>query len=323
MKHTTLAISLLLPSLVHCGLPAVPSGWSLKWADDFKGTGQPSRDNWIYDIGHSYPGGAANWGTGEIGYHTDSPNNVFVDGNGNLVLKAIKDNNGGWTTARIETKIPNFAPPPNGILAVEGRLKLPKVAQPQGYWPAFWMLGEHFRGIYTNWPDCGEIDIMENVNGVNTEYGTLHCDKSPGGECYETTGRGGNVGGGGVSLQDGFRVYRMELDVSTSPQAIRWYLDGKQFHTVTQSDLSARVWNGLVSHGYFIILNLAMGGGWPGSPRSDTTSGGEFLIDYVAVYTKGGNGSGSLPPSATTTKTATSTQAASGRCASLLIRWWT
>ena len=105
----------------------------------------------------------------------------------------------------------------------------------------------------------------------------------------------------------------MELDISTTPQAIRWYLDGKQFHTVTQSDLSARVWNGLVSHGYFIILNLAMGGGWPGSPRSDTTSGGEFLIDYVAVYTKGGGENG-VSSTTTTVKTAVPTQAVTQRC---------
>ncbi|KAJ3041159.1 Laminin subunit alpha-1 [Rhizophlyctis rosea] len=215
MQIKPFALTFLFASVARATLPSTPAGWTLTWSDDFTGTGQPSKDKWLYDIGHSYPGGADNWGTGEIGYHTDSANNVYLDGTGNLVLKAIRDGSGAWTTARIETQVKNFAPPAGGIMAVEGRLKLPKVANPQGYWPAFWMLGESFRGNYNNWPDCGEIDIMESVNGVNTEYGTLHCDVNPGGECNETNGRGGNIANSSPSLQDDFHVCKLLCPLSS------------------------------------------------------------------------------------------------------------
>ncbi|KAI8913161.1 concanavalin A-like lectin/glucanase domain-containing protein [Powellomyces hirtus] len=310
-------------SLASAALPATPAGWTRKWADDFTGIGQPSASNWIYSLGTGYPGAAPNWGTGEIEANTNSPSNVFLDGSGNLVIKAIRSSSGSWTSARIETAINNFAPPAGGIMAVEGRLKLPQVAVPQGYWPAFWMLGTAFRGVYTNWPSCGEIDIMENVNGINTQYGTLHCDKAPGGECNESMGRGASIAGGSPTLHSDFHVLpselhllsisnfsaanrflirrslptpkdRVEVDLSVSPQAIRWYLDGALFHRVTQSELSPGVWNSLTSHGWYIILNLAIGGGWPGNPTASTTNGGELLVDYVSVYTK--TASGGTPP---------------------------
>ena len=186
---------------------------------------------------------------------------------------------------------------------MEGRLRLPNVtgAAAQGYWPAFWMLGAPFRGVYTNWPSIGEIDIMENVNGVNTEYGTLHCGVGSGGPCNETSGLGGNTPCTGTTCQGGFHTYAMEYDRSTSPEQIRWYLDGLNFWTVRADQVDATTWANATSHGFFVILNVAMGGGWPGSPTSATASGAPMLVDYVAVYTSSGHAT------TTTTRTTTST----------------
>lgn len=273
--------------------PGTPAGWTKVWSDDFTGAAgsRINTNDWIYDIGHSYPGGAANWGTGEIAYHTDSTQNVYQDGGGNLVIKPIRDGAGNWTSGRIETTRTDFQPPAGGVLRVESRIQMPNVtgAAAQGIWPAFWMLGAPFRGNYWNWPGIGEIDIMENVNGANQVWGTLHCGTSPGGPCNETTGLGGTLQGcPGSTCQSSFHTYAMEWDRSTSPQQIRFYVDNTHYHTVRSDQVDATTWNNATNHGFFIILNVAIGGGWPGNPTSATASGVPMLVDYVAVYSKGG-----------------------------------
>ncbi|MFE6650411.1 glycoside hydrolase family 16 protein, partial [Nocardioides sp. NPDC057772] len=273
--------------------PGTPAGWTKVWSDDFTGAAgsRINTNDWIYDIGHSYPGGAPNWGTGEIAYHTDSTQNVYQDGGGNLVIKPIRDGAGNWTSGRIETKRTDFQPPAGGVLRVESRIQMPNVtgAAAQGIWPAFWMLGAPFRGNYWNWPGIGEIDIMENVNGANQVWGTLHCGTSPGGPCNETTGLGGTLQGcPGSTCQSSFHTYAMEWDRSTSPQQIRFYVDNTHYHTVRSDQVDATTWNNATNHGFFIILNVAIGGGWPGNPTAATASGVPMLVDYVAVYSKGG-----------------------------------
>src|SRR5262249_15619791 len=153
-------------STARASLPPTPSGWSLVFSDDFNGSAgtAPSSANWLYDLGHCYPGcPAGNWGTGEIENMTNSTANVFLAGAGNLAIKPIRDSAGNWTSGRIETQRTNFQPPAGGKMRVEGRVQMPNItgAGAQGYWPAFWMLGAPFRGVYTNWPSVGEIDIME------------------------------------------------------------------------------------------------------------------------------------------------------------------
>ncbi|MFC7439743.1 glycoside hydrolase family 16 protein [Laceyella putida] len=283
------------PAGANASVPPTPPGWSLAFSDDFNGAqgSGVDRTKWIYDIGHSYPGGAANWGTGEIEYMTDSTNNVYQDGSGHLVIKAIRDAGGGWTSGRIETQRTDFQPPAGGVMRVEASIQLPNVtgAAAQGYWPAFWMLGAPFRGNYWNWPSIGEIDIMENVNGANTVWGTLHCGVNPGGPCNETSGIGGNRSGFSPSLQTAYHTYAVEWDRSVSPEQIRWYVDGSLFHTVSANQVDATTWANATNHGFFIILNLAMGGGWPGNPTPSTASGASMNVDYVAVWTKqGGSG---------------------------------
>ena len=288
----------------NASVPATPSGWSLAWSDDFNGSANslPSSANWIIDTGTAYPGGPAQWGTGEIQTYTNSTSNVSLDGSGNLRITPIRNGSGQWTSARIETTRSNFKPPSGGVLRIEGRVQMPNVtgAQAAGYWPAFWALGAPFRGNYWNWPGIGEFDIMENVNGINSVWGVLHCGVAPGGPCNEFNGLGTSRACPGSSCQSTFHTYRFEWDASVSPQQLRWYVDGTQFHTVTQSQVGEPHWTNMTNHaGYFILLNVAMGGAFPngvagsGTPTASTVSGRPMLVDYVAVWTRGG---GTTPP---------------------------
>jgi beta-glucanase (GH16 family) len=276
--------------------------WELVWADEFDGgAGQPpSSDNWQIDIGHGYPGGPDNWGTGEIAYHTDDPANLSLNGDGQLEITALRDDSGNWTSARIETKRGDFKAPEGGVLRIEGSLQLPQVSGDAalGYWPAFWALGSPYRGDYWNWPGIGEYDFMENVNGQSTVHGVLHCGVNPGGPCDETMGLGGTTECGGT-CKDGFHTYAFEWDESGSSGELRWYADGQLFHSVSESTVGADTWANMTSHsGYFILLNLAMGGAFPdgvagfATPTAATEPGHSLLVDYVRVYTSDGDGGG-------------------------------
>ncbi|MEU8473060.1 glycoside hydrolase family 16 protein [Streptomyces sp. NPDC029006] len=284
--------------------PAPPAGWTQVFMDDFNGaagSGVNSAD-WQYDTGTSYPGGAANWGTGEVETMTSSTNNVALDGNGNLLITPRRDASGHWTSGRIETTRTDFRPPAGGKLRVQARIQLPNVtgAAAKGYWPAFWMLGAPFRGNYWNWPGIGELDVMENVQGLNTDWATMHCGTGSGGPCNETTGIGGSTPCTGTTCQAGFHTYAMEWDRSTSPEEIRFYLDGVNFHTVKANQVDATTWANATDHGYFLILNVAMGGGFPGAfgggPDSGTEPGHPMAVDYVQVLQSTGGGGGPTPP---------------------------
>jgi len=282
--------------------------WTETWNDEFSGAANTGADSlWQYDTGTSYPGGAANWGTGEVESETTSTSNVYQDGSGHLVIKPIRSSSGSWTSGRIETVATNFAAPAGGELEVTASIQMPNVtgAAAQGYWPAFWMLGAGFRGVYTNWPSVGEIDAMENVNGTNVEYGTLHCGVDPGGPCNETSGLGGNTPCTGTTCQAGYHTYTVVVNRSTSPEQVIWYLDGTEFWHVASNNagMDATTWANAVDHGFFIILNVAMGGGWPGNPTSSTQSGAGMNIDYVRAYTASGS---TTTPTATPTATPTS-----------------
>ncbi|WP_030156265.1 glycoside hydrolase family 16 protein [Glycomyces sp. NRRL B-16210] len=274
--------------------------WDLVWADEFDGpAGQlPSSANWQIDLGHSYPGGPDNWGTGEIAAHTDDPANLSLDGSGNLKITALRDGSGQWTSARIETKKTDFKAPEGGALRIEGRLQVPQVTGEAalGYWPAFWALGSPYAGNYWNWPGVGEFDIMENVNGEDTVHAVLHCGVAPGGPCDEFNGLGATTQCGG-SCHDGFHTYAFEWDESGSAGQLRWYADDQLFHTIDETDLPADTWAEMTEHaGYFVLLNLAMGGAFPDgvsgqvTPTAATEPGHSMLVDYVRVYTSGGSG---------------------------------
>ncbi|MFF8424096.1 glycoside hydrolase family 16 protein [Streptomyces sp. NPDC016566] len=282
--------------------PTPPSGWTQVFLDDFNGSAGSgvNTSNWQYDTGTSYPGGAANWGTGEVETMTSSTNNVSLDGNGNLLITPRRDASGNWTSGRIETTRTDFQPPAGGKLRVQARIQMPDVtgAAAKGYWPAFWMLGAPYRGNYQNWPSVGELDIMENVQGLNTDWATMHCGSNPGGPCNETSGIGNSTSCTGSTCQAGFHTYAMEWDRSTSPEEIRFYLDGVNFHTVKANQVDATTWANATDHGFFVILNVAMGGGFPaafgGGPDSGTEPNHPMAVDYVQVLQA--TGGGTTPP---------------------------
>jgi beta-glucanase (GH16 family) len=181
-------------------------------------------------------------------------------------------------------------------MRIEASIQQPNVntGNGLGYWPAFWALGAPARpAAATNWPSIGELDIMEDINGRSSEFATLHCGTGSGGPCNETTGLGsGERACGGC--QTGFHTYAVELDYGDSPQQLRYYLDGNNFFTVNANQVDATTWNNATQHGFFVILNVAIGGAFPaaygGGPTAATTSGVPMLVDRVAVSTRAGPG---------------------------------
>ncbi|MGW0705348.1 glycoside hydrolase family 16 protein [Streptomyces sp. NPDC002643] len=298
---SALALAAAGASAAQGAAPTPPTGWTQVFVDDFDGTAGTgvNTSNWQYATGTSYPGGPANWGTGEVETMTNSTSNVSLDGNGNLRITPLRDSAGNWTSGRIETNRTDFQPPAGGKLRVEGRIQMPNVTgtAAEGYWPAFWMLGAPYRGNYQNWPSVGELDIMENVQGLNRVWATMHCGVNPGGPCNETTGLGSYTACPGSTCQSAFHTYTMEWDRSVTPETIRFLVDGTQFHSVNASQMDATTWSNATNHGFFIILNVAMGGAFPdafgGGLDSGTQSGVPMLVDYVQVLS---TGSGTTPP---------------------------
>jgi len=304
-RAALVAVGLTVAALAAAGdasaaAPPTPSGWTQQFLDDFNGAANTGVNtaNWQYATGTGYPGGASNWGTGEIETMTSSTANVYQDGAGNLVIKPIRNASGQWTSGRIETQRTDLAAPAGGKLRLEARLQQPNVsgAAAAGYWPAFWALGGAARGTgATGWPSIGEIDVMEDINGRSSEFAALHCGTNPGGPCNETTGiTSGERACSGC--QTGFHTYAVEQDRSVSPEQLRFYLDGSNFFTISANQVDATTWNNATHHGFFMILNVAIGGGFPaafgGGPTSATQSGVPMLVDYVAAYTAAGSGGG-------------------------------
>jgi beta-glucanase (GH16 family) len=294
-------------------LPATEAGWHEELLEDFNGAdgSPPSPNNWIISTGTQYEGGPARWGTNEVQTYTSSPDNVKLNGKGELEITPRR-NGTAWTSARIETKRTDFKAPAGGVLRIEASIKLPNVTgeAATGYWPAFWTLGSPFRGDYQNWPTIGEFDILENANGINRIWGTLHCgDKPKGGLCNEPFGFGSFTKDGcpGSPCQGNFHTYRFEWDRTVeTAQVLRWSVDGQEYHTVKQSQVHPTAWQKLSEHaGYFILLNVAMGGDFPkgvggdgnggpggGDPTPATVPGHPMTVDYVGVWTKTADGGG-------------------------------
>ncbi|WP_327292998.1 discoidin domain-containing protein [Streptomyces sp. NBC_01198] len=264
-------------------LPAPPSGWNQVFADDFNGTAgtAPTDQNWFYDVGTGF-------GTGEIEHTTNSTDNVYVDGNGHLVLKAI--NSGGtWTSGRIESTRSDFQAPPGGKMEMIASLQQPNPANGIGYWPAFWALGSTMR-TGGGWPQSGEIDMMEDVNALNQASQTLHDGAGSSGHGLIACPAAGS------SCQTGYHTYAVIVDrTNTSAETLQFLMDGVVESTVTEASVGVAAWQQAIDHGFFIIWDLAMGGNYPDgisgtkTPTAATTSGGTLSADWVAVYEQGGN----------------------------------
>ncbi|TVY23468.1 Glucan endo-1,3-beta-glucosidase [Lachnellula hyalina] len=264
--------------------------------DDFSGTpgSLPSSSNWLFSLGTQYPGGAPNWGNNEHENYTQSRDNIHITQEQNLEIIPRLEN-GLWTSARIETQDSSFAAAPGGRLLIEARIKLgdAPLEQQQGIWPAFWTLGSRFRGNYSNWPMVTEWDILEVVSGQSTMFSTIHCGYAPGGPCNEYDG----LGNGGVSFSRGtFHSVGFLVDRSMcgggkngtwQDETLNWYLDGEKVFNVTGATVGdEETWSLLAHEEHYLLLNVAVGGNWPGPPNNATIDGRSvgMEVEHVGVY---------------------------------------
>ncbi|EFM12238.1 Glucan endo-1,3-beta-D-glucosidase [Paenibacillus curdlanolyticus YK9] len=254
-----------------------PGAWKLVWNDEFNGAAGTGVDTskWTYETG----GGG--FGNGELQYYTDRTNNVYLEqdpadaNNRFLVIKALQESYGNqnYTSGRIKTQ--------NKYSFKYGKFEMKaKLPQGQGIWPAFWMLGDDLPTA--GWPNSGEIDIMEFVGHTPTNvYGTIHGPGYSGGTSLGTSYTYP------AGFSNAFHTYAIEWE----PNVIRWYFDGQLYQTRTIEDLAGRTWP--FDHNFFLLLNLAVGGAWPGSPDASTVFPQKYTVDYVRVYQREG---GVYPP---------------------------
>ena len=267
------------------GIPLPPAGWTTAFADDFAGPSgtAPSSANWKYDTGAGYI-----FGNNEVETMTSSTSNVHLDGQGDLDITAL-DDNGQWTSGRIQTTTPNIQAPAGGELEVTASLEQPNAGL--GYWPAFWMLGPG------QWPGTGEADILEDVNSKSDMASTIHCGTYPGGPCNEPDGIGSGLQPC-AGCQTGFHTYTMVLNrTNPAAESITFYLDGKQFYTVSEAQVGAATWQAAFDHSMSVIFDLAIGGNYPNAvcdcytpsslskgPNAASSTSGTLSVAYVAAY---------------------------------------
>jgi beta-glucanase (GH16 family) len=279
MRLLALSFSLLLLSGTSCGGPiAQPpilpptSGYTLAWSDEFSSANgsAPDATKWAYDLG----GGG--WGNQELESYTSRTQNVQIQ-NGNLVITALQENYTGtdgiarnYTSARLKTQ--NLFTQTYGRF--EARIKIPKG---QGIWPAFWMLGNDIS--QNGWPKCGEIDIMENIGREpGIVHGSLHGPSS----VAHTSDSTSTVSlPPGKNYSDDFHIYAIQWE----PGTVRFYVDSDNYANLTQAQWPVGgQW--VFDHPFFMIMNVAIGGVWPGSPDASTQFPQQMLVDYVRVYSK-------------------------------------
>src|ERR1700730_15086995 len=250
-------------------LPGGCTGYSLTWSEEFDGAAGSSADpgTWLAETG------GHGWGNDELQYYTGSSENACLDGAGNLAIVVrrpdpqVRDSRYsgcGYTSARLISK--DRVALRYGL--IQARIRLPRG---RGIWPAFWMLGQDIDEV--GWPQCGEIDIMENFGkDPATVHGTVHGPGYSGRDGVTTSHRAG------ASLADGFHVY----SVAWEPARIRWFLDDHAYATVTPDDLGGNRW--VFDHDFFLLVNVAVGGIPSESPGSSVTFPQTMLIDYIRVY---------------------------------------
>ncbi|SNZ01803.1 glycoside hydrolase family 16 protein [Flagellimonas pacifica] len=232
-------------------------------ADEFDTEGAPNSSIWTYDIGRG-PNGDG-WGNQELQYYTDRTENVKVE-NGFLLITAKEESFEGatYTSARLKTQ---------GLFEqkygrFEARIRLP---YGKGLWPAFWLLGNDCD--QNIWPQCGEIDVMEYLGDSPTKvFGSVH---GPGYSAGEAETKEYSLPND--RFDTGFHVFGIEW----GPEYINYYVDGNLYNQITPDDVSGE-W--VFDHPFYIIMNVAVGGSFPGSPNEETTFPQTMLVDYVRVY---------------------------------------
>jgi len=247
---------------------------TLIWSDEFDGT-SIDPNNWEHMIGDGTAYGLpAGWGNNELQYYTSRPENSYVaDGNLHIIAREEQYAGCDYTSARLRTQnLRDFL-----YGRMEARIKLPTG---QGMWPAFWMLPTDW--VYGGWAASGEIDIIEAVNIPTTVYGTIHY----GGQWPYNTSSGGSYSDG-TDFSDEFHVYALEWE----PDVMHWYVDGIWYHTETSADWYS---DGAPDNDrapfdqrFHFLLNIAVGGNWPGPPDETTVFPQVMMIDWVRVYAFG------------------------------------
>ena len=257
--------ALLVLGAVVAAPPSQAASVLASFSDDFDGAAGSGVDGskWVHETGDNVNNHERQW-------YTDGTANAALDGQGHLVITAKKENSGNncwygaceYTSARLNTSGKFTASAGH----IEARMKLPRG---QGMWPAFWMLGSDIGNV--GWPQCGEIDIMENVGfEPNTVHGTIH---GPG---YSGSG-GIGAAYNGPNFSDDFHTYAIDW----SQDKIVWSVDGNAYQTRTPADVGGNQW--VFNHDFFVILNLAVGGYWPGDPDGSTQFPQQLVVDYVHV----------------------------------------
>ncbi len=243
-------------------LPQNADTWSMVWSDEFDGNAL-NEQIWAYNIGT----GIGGWGNNELQYYTNNPNNIEVS-NGSLKITARQENFNGsnYTSSRIIT---------NNLMEfkygkIESRIKVPIG---QGLWPAFWMLGANFETA--SWPQCGEIDIMEHINNESVTNGTVHWNNNTG-HSYK---------GSAVPFDENdFHVYAAIWD-STS---VTFELDGHSYFRFPF--LESNNTEAIFRKEFFLLLNVAVGGNWPGNPDGSATFPASMEVDYIRIYNNDATG---------------------------------
>lgn len=246
-----------------------PTNWKLVWRDEFDGANGSPVDSvkWNHDTGGAWGNGA------ELQYYTNRVTNSTIE-NGSLQITALRENYLGnqYTSARIQTQS-KFS---LAYGRFEARIKIPKG---KGIWPAFWLIGDNIDTM--GWPACGEIDIMEHINSDAPIVSTIHMPTTSG---NDTSIGSDFVLPGGIDYSADFHLFAAEWESNV----VRFYVDNMLFQTVTRADLLPNQrW--VFDHPYFVVLNVAVGGAWPGYPDSTTIFPATMQVDYVRVYERSMN----------------------------------
>jgi len=275
-----LSLLSLLPVLAAGGGIPNYGGLNVIWSESFTGSAGSGVDQGKWNVADVKMNN-----NGELETYTASSRNLQISGGGTVQLVPWRDGN-GWTSGRIETK-DSFTPEPGRLTRIEAAMRLGNHPpwNKAGIWPAFWLMGDAVRHG-TPWPWCGELDIMEQRNGEAVAVGTVHCGQDSGGICNEPSGRSVTT----ALPDDGFHTWAIQWDRRTGSwwdESITWLRDGQPFNTLRGADIGDEgIWATLAHMPYYILLNVAVGGAFPGGPNGQTMDGyGAMLeVQYVAVY---------------------------------------